>query len=69
MEEVAALVNDSDPGDKVQLTIERDGETRTVEVTLGDRPNNCSANEGSFAWTPARTAGTTARIRPIALTG
>ena len=27
------------PGDKVELTIERDGETQTITVTLGTRPS------------------------------
>ncbi len=38
MEDVAALVNESEPGDRLELTIERDGRTETVEVTLGERP-------------------------------
>jgi S1-C subfamily serine protease len=47
MEDVAALVNESDPGDKVELTIQRDGQTKTVEVTLGDRPDESAADSGS----------------------
>jgi S1-C subfamily serine protease len=47
MEDVAALVNDSDPGDQVELTIERDGQTQTVEVTLGERPDESGAETGS----------------------
>lgn len=39
MEEVAALVNESKPGDRLELTIERDGQTETVEVVLGERPD------------------------------
>jgi S1-C subfamily serine protease len=27
-----------DPGDSVRLTVTRDGQDRTVEVTLGNRP-------------------------------
>jgi S1-C subfamily serine protease len=45
MEDVAALVNGSDPGDRLELTIERDGQTRTVEVTLGERPDDSAPEE------------------------
>jgi S1-C subfamily serine protease len=27
------------PGDSVDVTVERDGETKTVKVTLGTRPS------------------------------
>jgi len=47
MEDVAALVNESDPGDTVKLTIERDGQTKTVEVTLGDRPDDSGSDTQS----------------------
>ena len=47
MEDVAALVNESDVGDKVELTIDRDGETKTVEVTLGERPDDSSSDSAS----------------------
>jgi S1-C subfamily serine protease len=38
MEDVAALVNDLSVGDRVELEINRDGQVKTVEVTLGERP-------------------------------
>ena len=38
MEEVISAVNTRQPGDELQLTVVRDGETREVTVTLGDRP-------------------------------
>jgi len=40
MEEVVALVNQADPGDSLELTILRDGNTKTADVTLGDRPDS-----------------------------
>jgi len=47
MEDVAALVNESDPGDSLELTIQRDGRTETVEVTLGERPDESLSGSGS----------------------
>ncbi|MEX0620966.1 MAG: trypsin-like peptidase domain-containing protein [Solirubrobacterales bacterium] len=47
MEDVAALVNESDPGDTVEMTIERNGKVRTVEVTLGERPDEAGSSPGS----------------------
>ncbi len=38
-DELRRLVDAKSPGDKVELTIERDGDTQTVEVTLGTRPS------------------------------
>ncbi len=38
MEEIISAVNAGQPGDELQLTVVRDGETREVTVTLGDRP-------------------------------
>lgn len=38
MEDVAALVNESDPGDVLELTVKRGAQTKTVDVTLGERP-------------------------------
>ncbi|MBK8294691.1 MAG: trypsin-like peptidase domain-containing protein [Solirubrobacterales bacterium] len=42
MEEVVALVNDASAGDKMTLTIERDGGSKDYDVTLGTRPNDSS---------------------------
>jgi S1-C subfamily serine protease len=47
MEEIAALVNESDPGDTLRMTIVRDGKEQTVEVTLGDRPTDTGTAEQS----------------------
>ncbi len=38
MEEVINAVNAAHPGDKMELTIDRDGNTKTITVTLGVRP-------------------------------
>jgi S1-C subfamily serine protease len=40
MEEVINAVNAASPGDEMELTIDRDGETKTVTVTLGVRPDS-----------------------------
>ena len=36
--ELQSAVDGKQPGDKVSITVLRDGERRTVEVTLGTRP-------------------------------
>ena len=40
MEEVINQVNAAAPGDKMDLTVDRDGEIKTVTVTLGVRPDS-----------------------------
>jgi S1-C subfamily serine protease len=40
MEEVINAVNSASPGDEMELTVDRDGETKTVTVTLGVRPDS-----------------------------
>jgi len=37
-EDLSSAVLDRKPGDTIELTVERDGETRTIEVRLGTRP-------------------------------
>ena len=37
-DDVSALVNARRPGDEVRVVVERDGERRTLTVTLGDQP-------------------------------
>ncbi|MGA7436071.1 MAG: trypsin-like peptidase domain-containing protein [Solirubrobacterales bacterium] len=44
MEDVIGLVNDSKVGDKLDLTIDRDGESKDVTVTLGSRPEDSSSS-------------------------
>ena len=38
MEEVINAVNAASPGDEMELTVDRDGESKTITVTLGVRP-------------------------------
>jgi S1-C subfamily serine protease len=45
MEEIIEAINADKPGDEVELTILRDGKTKTATVTLGKRP--ASVEEGS----------------------
>jgi S1-C subfamily serine protease len=40
MEEVINAVNAASPGDEMELTVDRDGETKTITVTLGVRPDS-----------------------------
>jgi S1-C subfamily serine protease len=44
MDEVVELVNEAEPGDELKLTLLRGGETETVTVTLGDRPDSAGAS-------------------------
>jgi len=43
MEEVVEIVNKAKPGESLELTILRDGSTKTATVTLGDRPDSVEA--------------------------
>jgi len=40
MEQLIEAVNSAKPGDKMELTVLRHGETKQVDVTLGNRPNS-----------------------------
>jgi S1-C subfamily serine protease len=40
MEELAAAIAESEPGDRIELTIDRDVSTESVNVTLGVRPTS-----------------------------
>jgi S1-C subfamily serine protease len=40
MEEVVALVGESEPGDELELTLLRDGQEKKATVTLGKRPSS-----------------------------
>jgi S1-C subfamily serine protease len=44
MDELVEIVNEAKPGESLELTILRDGSTKTATVTLGDRP--ASVEEG-----------------------
>jgi putative serine protease PepD len=38
-DDLASAIDDHKPGDRVKLTVQRDGEQRTIEVELGTRPD------------------------------
>jgi putative serine protease PepD len=38
-EDLGSAIEDRKPGDRVELTVQRDGEQRTIEVELGTRPD------------------------------
>jgi S1-C subfamily serine protease len=44
MDQLANIVNAAKPGDTLQITARRGSATRTVTVTLGDRPNSISGS-------------------------
>jgi S1-C subfamily serine protease len=41
-DDVSAIVNARRPGDEVRIVVERDGERRTLTVTLGDQPDQAN---------------------------
>jgi putative serine protease PepD len=41
--DVAAAIEDNKPGDKVEVTVRRGGSDRTIDVTLGQRPDQLQA--------------------------
>jgi S1-C subfamily serine protease len=45
MDEIVEIVNEAEPGDQLELTVLRDGETKTATVTLGDRPDSVGGSE------------------------
>jgi S1-C subfamily serine protease len=45
MDEIVEIINAAEPGDELELTFLRDGETKTVTVTLGDRPDSSEEGE------------------------
>ncbi len=40
MDEIVEIVNEADPGEELELTVLRDGSTRTATVKLADRPDS-----------------------------
>ncbi len=38
-DDVAAAIEDNKPGDKVDVTVQRGGDEQTIQVTLGQRPD------------------------------
>jgi len=46
MEELIEVINSAEPGDKVELTVVRDGDTKKIGVTLGKRPASTEQQNG-----------------------
>ena len=47
MDDVVNLINAANPGDTLDVTVRSGGSTKTVTVTLGDRPSSLSGSETS----------------------
>jgi S1-C subfamily serine protease len=54
MEEVINAVNAASPGDKMVLTVDRDGEVEKVTVTLGVRPDSAQDSQAGPVGPPAK---------------
>ena len=54
MDEVIALVNTAKPGDSLEVTVLRDGSTKTVTVTLGDRPASVQDSQAAPVGPPGQ---------------
>jgi len=66
MEEVVALINEAKVGDEVDLTLDRDGESKDVTVTLGERPDDASGSpdDSSGAQPDQGSPGETPQLPP-----
>jgi serine protease Do len=53
-EQLRNLVAEAEPGSKATMTVQRDGKTLDLTVTLGERPKNL-ASRGSEEETPEKT--------------
>jgi S1-C subfamily serine protease len=42
MDDVIAMVNTKEPGDEIELDVHRDGETKSITLELGDRPDQAT---------------------------
>ena len=54
MEEVINVVNSAAPGDKLELTVDRDGDTKKIVVTLGVRPASAEDSQSGPVGPPAK---------------
>jgi S1-C subfamily serine protease len=54
MEEVINAVNSAVPGDTMELTVDRDGDTRQITVTLGVRPESAQDSQSGPVGPPAK---------------
>jgi S1-C subfamily serine protease len=54
MEEVINAVNAAKPGDEMELTVDRDGESKKIVVTLGDRPASAEDSQSGPVGPPSK---------------
>jgi S1-C subfamily serine protease len=54
MDEVIALVNAAKPGDSLEVTVLRSGSTKTLTVTLGDRPASVQDSQAAPVGPPGQ---------------
>jgi S1-C subfamily serine protease len=54
MEEVINAVNSASPGDKMELTVDRDGGSKTIAVTLGVRPASAEDTQAGPVGPPSK---------------
>jgi S1-C subfamily serine protease len=47
MDDVISIVNAASPGRTLDLTVLRDGQRKTVTVTLGDRPSSVKDSQSA----------------------
>jgi len=55
--ELTAIIAKHKSGDKVKITVERDGETKVLDVTLGERPDETTEEESSETQRNYRNSG------------
>jgi S1-C subfamily serine protease len=54
MDEVVSIVNAAKPGDSLDVTVLRDGSTKTLTVTLGDRPASVQDSQAAPVGPPGQ---------------
>jgi S1-C subfamily serine protease len=54
MEEVINAVNAASPGDRMELTVDRDGKSKTITVTLGVRPASAEDSQAGPVGPPSK---------------
>ncbi|HTU13892.1 MAG TPA: trypsin-like peptidase domain-containing protein [Solirubrobacterales bacterium] len=65
MEEVVAAINEAKVGDKIDVTLDRDGQSKDVTVTLGERPDDASgSSSGDSSQTPPEQQGEQPALPP-----
>jgi len=46
MDDLVAIVNGKQPGDSIELTVYRDGDTQQVTIDLAERPDDATSQPG-----------------------